>query len=671
MDIIIRSKKTSDKTKRKHSLKKIGGCFFDTEQERKGAVGKCKAKRLNKDVKTARRVKKLQETKQKSSAGIIWSYVKRHLGIFILGLVCSMCHTLFNMMTPQIIRMTVDSVITEQKLPDWIADLSIGGWIGQSVQRMLLFSAGAVVAAAALGGIFNFFAKLNTSRAAESTIKELRDNLYSHIQKLPFSWHTSHQTGEIIQRCTSDVEVIRTFISQQMVEVFRISFMLIMTMVIMFSMNVKISLVAIAFIPLIFFHSFFFRKKISKRFQEADIMEGELSSVTQENLTGVRVVRACGRENFEIDRFDEKNEAYSELWIKLGKMMTAFWTTSDFTCAMQIMVVMCVGAYSAVHGEITLGEFLALIAYNATLSWPIRALGRIISEMSKAAVSVERLRYILESQPEQDAPQVVEPPMDRDIVFDHVTFSYEDQKPVLDDVSFTIPAGKTFAVLGGTGSGKTTLMHLMNRLYEIEDGKGKITIGGVDIKDISLAYLRKNISIVLQEPFLFSRTIQENIGIACREIDPSRKFDAVQEAAREACIDESIQNFKNGYDTVVGERGVTLSGGQKQRVAIARMLMQQASIMIFDDSLSAVDAETDAKIRAALRERLGAATVILISHRVTTLMQADQILVLEHGRVADMGTHAELIGRPGIYQDIYNIQMQSDDRKLIAEGGAD
>ena len=398
--------------------------------------------------------------------------------------------------------------------------------------------------------------------------------------------------------------------------------------------------------------------------------EGVLSSVVQENLTGVRVVRAFGRENFEIDRFSEKNSAFSELWIRLGHMMTAFWSTGDLIMALQVLTVICVGTVSAVNGEITLGEFLAFVSYNATLSWPVRGLGKILAEMSKTGVSIDRVGYILQSEPEQESPEALTPPMDKDIVFDHVTFGYDNQKPVLDDVSFTIPAGSTFAVLGGTGSGKTTLMHLLNRLYDLEEGQGKITVGGVDINKISRSHLRKNIAIVLQEPFLFSRTIRENIGITFRGQDEDSMMEYVRAAARSACVDEAIEGFTNGYETIVGERGVTLSGGQKQRVAIARMLTQNAPVMIFDDSLSAVDAETDAKIRQQLKEKMGHATTILISHRITTLMQADRILVLDGGKVADIGTHEELISRDGIYREIYQIQMNNADRELLRQSAS-
>ena len=608
---------------------------------------------------------------QKSKAyAVVFRFVKENLWLFGLGLLCSMLNTAFNSLTPQIIRMTVDSIIGSEELPGWFTALGLQRLSQGDTARVLLLAAAAVLAAAILSGVFSFLARINTARASENAIKSLRDALYGHIQKLPFSWHTAHQTGEIIQRCTSDVEVIRNFVSAQMVEVFRIVFLIVMTMAIMFSMNVKISLVVAVFIPIIALYSFFFSSKISKRFMDADIAEGKLSSTVQENLTGVRVVRAFGRENFEIERFDERNNHFADLWIRLGHMMTTYWSTGDFIMALQVLTVICVGTVSAVNGEITLGEFLAFVSYNATLTWPVRSLGKILAEMSKTGVSLERVSYILLAEPEHDPPRALQPPMDRDISFEHVTFGYENQKPVLDDVTFTIPAGSTFAILGGTGSGKTTLMHLLNRLYDLEPGCGRITIGGVDISRIGRGYLRKNVAIVLQEPFLFSRTIRENIGITAQERDRDAMLEYVRAAARSACVDEAIEGFAQGYETVVGERGVTLSGGQKQRVAIARMLTQNAPVMIFDDSLSAVDAETDAKIRQQLKEKMGSATTILISHRITTLMQADRILVLDNGRVADLGTHEELIARPGIYRDIYEIQMNNADRELLQKAAA-
>ena len=600
------------------------------------------------------------------SFGLIRRYLKGFYHLFVLALICSVLGTIFNSLTPQIFRFAVDGVLggDGSSLPDAIRNLLDLSWISQNPLSALSLAAGAAILTALLSGLCSYGFRMCTTKGSEGFVKALRDSLYGHIQKLPFQWHVAHQTGEIIQRCTSDVEVVRSFITNQLLEVIRTVFLVVFSLSIMFSMNVKLATIAAVFIPVVMAYSGIFYAKIATRFRVADEAEGELSSTVQENLTGVRVVRAFGRERFEIERFDKKNNTFANLWIQLGKLMSLYWSLGDLITGLQVMTIISVGALLAVRGELTLGEFLAFVSYNSSLIWPVRGLGRILSEKSKAGVSIDRVAYILKAEEETDPADAQTPPLDRDIRFEDVTFSYEGQKPVLDHLSFTIPAGSTFAVLGRTGSGKSTMMHLLDRLYDLGEGQGRITIGGVDLRTIRRDYLRKGIGLVLQEPFLFSRTIRENIAIS----RPGSGMEDIRGAAGIACVDEAIDTFTDGYDTVVGERGVTLSGGQKQRVAIARMLMQKAPIMIFDDSLSAVDAETDAKIRAALKERMGSATVILISHRITTLMQADQILVLEDGHLAQLGTHNELIHKDGIYKDIYDIQMSSSDRELLEEG---
>ena len=338
--------------------------------------------------------------------------------------------------------------------------------------------------------------------------------------------------------------------------------------------------------------------------------------------------------------------------MKLCKLLALFWGAGDLFSGLQLMTVVIFGTVLCVRGQMTAGAFIAFISYNSMLTWPVRQLGRMVSEMSKAGVSIDRLCYIMNSEEEKDKADAVTPDMRGDIVFDHVSFGYGDV-PILKDVSFTIPKGTTFGILGGTGSGKSTLMYLLNRLYDLPEQNGRITVGGVDVADMKGEWVRSNIGMVLQEPFLFSRTIAENIGIAKEELSLSD----IRKAAAIACVDDSIMEFSQAYDTIVGERGVTLSGGQKQRAAIARMLTQKTPIMVFDDSLSAVDADTDARIRQELRKNLGDSTVILIAHRVTTLMQADCIMVLDKGQIAEIGTHEELMEHGGIYRKIYDMQM--------------
>lgn len=605
--------------------------------------------------------------KKTKKSSIILPFLKGSFHFFAFALLFSMMNTVLNGAIPQIIRVSVDSIIGGKPLPlpESLTEALGLSRLLQSPYQALFTAAAAISVTAVFCGICTYFSRMCTARGSEGFVKSIRDRLFGHIQKLPFAWHVRHQTGEIIQRCTSDVEVIRNFVSNQLLEVFRITFLIFFSMFMMFSMNVKISLIALAFLPVVIGYSGFFYANISKRFRRADEAEGALSSTVQENLTGVRVVRAFGREQYEIDRFDEKNNTFARLWIHLGRLLSAYWGAGDLLTGIQILTIIVVGTVEAVGGNISLGEFLAFVSYNTTLIWPVRSLGRILSEMSKAGVSIDRVAYILHSEEEPVSAAGISPSLAGDIRFDHVSFSYEGGKPVLQDVSFTIPEGGTFAILGGTGSGKSTLTHLLDRLYPLADGCGSITIGGKNIADIPLDHLRRQIGIVLQEPFLFSRTIRENISIS----RPSSTLEEVRHAARTACVDDAVCGFSEGYDTIIGERGVTLSGGQKQRVAIARMLLEHTPIMIFDDSLSAVDAQTDAKIREQLRKELGNCTVILISHRITTLMQADQILVLQNGKVAGLGSHSELLRNNEIYKEIYEIQMNSRDRELLEKGG--
>ena len=597
---------------------------------------------------------------------MIFRFLKGSYRYFLLAVMFSMLYTVFNSLTPQVIRAMVDSIIGTEpfQLPEPVIALieQVGG--REYIRSHLLWVVAAILLIALCAGVCTFFSRTATAVGAEGFTKRIREALFSHIQRLPYQWHVKNRTGDIIQRCTSDVEMVRNFVSGQMLEMVRIVFLLVFAMSLMFSMDAKLTWVALAFVPVVVLYSFLFYSKISARFRKADEAEGQLSATVQENLTGVRVVRAFGRESYEIERFDQKNNLFADLWIRLSYVMGMYWGFGDLFTGLQIMTILVLGTIETVHGNISVGTFMAFISYNATLVWPIRSLGRVLSEMSKAGVSIDRINDILSEQEEADDPAALTPDLHGDITFDHVQFGY-GETPILQDISFTVKAGSTFAILGGTGSGKSTLMHLLDRLYELPPDSGTISIGGVDIRDIRLGYLRENIGMVLQEPFLFSRTIRENISA----VKPSANLEEIRRMSRIASVDEAIMGFSGGYETIVGERGVTLSGGQKQRVAIARMLMQQAPIMIFDDSLSAVDAETDAKIRQALNRHLGSSTVILISHRITTLMSADCILVLSNGKIAQMGTHQQLIQQPGIYRDIYEIQTAQSDQALGTKEG--
>ena len=594
------------------------------------------------------------KTLRRQKLALLWNFLEGSKKYFLLSILAAAITALADMINPQIIRAAVDCAIGGQKgdFPAFVMQFvdRIGGfaYLGQNLWIM----AAAVIIVALFQVLSQYAFRVNNAKASETLVKTMRDQLFGHIERLPFSWHMKNRTGDIIQRCTSDIDTTKNFLSEQLTSIFRILLLLVLSVTFMLSMHPLLTVIALIPMPAILAYSFVFHRHIHDGFMDCDENEGKLSAMAQENLTGVRVVRAFGRERAEIDKFKKQNDYYTSLWEKMAKIMSKFWSLSDILAGVQGMLVVVFGAWFCINGSMLQGEYIAFIAYNSMLVWPIRQLGRMISELSKAGVSIDRIFYIMNSPVEQDDPDATDAPMDGDICFDHVNFSYENAPEILHDISFTMKAGTTLGILGGTGSGKSTLMLLLDKLYELAPENGSITIGGRDIRKIKTAHLRKNIGMVLQEPFLFSRTIAENIGITSPELDMER----IRDAARAAALDETVVSFAQGYDTMVGERGVTLSGGQKQRTAIARMLTQNVPIMIFDDSLSAVDTETDAKIRHAISQRFGKASVILISHRITTLSAADKILVLDHGRIAEEGTHDVLKSAGGIYQKIYESQ---------------
>ena len=590
---------------------------------------------------------------------LLWQFLTGSKRFFLASILAASVTALADMLQPQIIRAAVDCAIggKEGDFPGFVMDFvnSIGGfaYLGQHLWIMAL----AVIIVAAFQVASQYAFRVSNTKASETLVKTMRDMLFSHIERLPFGWHMKNRTGDIIQRCTSDIDTTKNFLSEQLTSIFRIVVLLILSITFMSSMHPVLTLIALIPAPIIILYSVQFHGTVHKGFMDCDENEGKLSAMAQENLTGVRVVRAFGREKAEIDKFEKQNNHYTKLWEKMAKVLSRFWSISDVLSGIQVMLVVACGAWFCVQGSLSEGEYLAFISYNAQMVWPIRMLGRMISEMSKAGVSIDRVAYIMHSPLEQDDPEATDAPMDGDICFEHVNFAYENAPQLLHDINFTMKAGTTLGILGGTGSGKSTLMLLLDKLYPLEEDCGRITIGGTDIRKIKTDHLRRNIGMVLQEPYLFSRTIAENIGITGATLD----MDTVRSAAAAAALDDTVMSFAQGYDTMVGERGVTLSGGQKQRAAIARMLTNDTPIMIFDDSLSAVDTETDAKIRQAIAKRFGKSSVILISHRITTLSSADKIIVLDRGRIVEEGTHDELKAAGGIYQKIYETQSGSQE----------
>ena len=602
----------------------------------------------------------MSKEKFPTKLSMIWHFLRGSKGYFGLSILFACLVSLLELINPRIIAFTVDSVINHKEvvLPEGVQNCidAIGGI--DFLRHNLWVIAIIVMIVALLAVSCRYFFQSFTAMGSEKLVKTMRDDLFTHIMHLPFKWHSENHTGDIIQRCTSDVDTIKGFLSEQLIYLVRIVILIVLVLFFMFSIDVKLALATSAFIPVIVGYSLFFHAKIGNAFEVADEEEGKLSSIAQENLTGVRVVRAFGREVYERERFEKQNEHYTNMWTHLMRLLSAFWMSSDMISNLQMLVVIAYGAIITVNGGMSAGNYIAFIAYNSLLLWPVRSLGRTIANMSKAGISIERLRYIMNSEMEEDKPNAVTPDLLQDIEFKNVSYQYENgTAEVLENVSFKIKAGTTFGILGGTGSGKSTLMYLLDRLYQLPDDHGQITIGGIDIRDMKAEWIRENIGMVLQEPYLFSRSLSENIKIAKQSADMKE----IRTAAKIASLDVAISHFKEGYNTYVGERGVTLSGGQKQRAAIAQMLIRKPPIMIFDDSLSAVDAETDAKIRTGLKDNISESTVILISHRITTLMAADHIIVLDKGRVVEEGTHEQLLEKQGIYHRIYEMQSQQSE----------
>ncbi len=525
------------------------------------------------------------------------------------------------------------------------------------------------VGLALLQGVFSFLSGKWASQTAEDIARRLRDYLYDHIQRLSFTYHDGAKTGDLIQRVTSDLDAVRRFYAEQAIGLGRIVLLFVVNFVALLNLNVRLGLISVVVAVPITIVSVFFFKKMSRTWEHFQQREAELSTTLQENLTGVRVVKAFARQVFEMNKFEENNMAQFKAGRGLVMMHAFFWPSTDILCAAQMLTGFFIGALMAINGEITLGTYLAYAGLVVWVIWPLRNLGRIIVQTSTGLVSFGRVLEILKQdrEPVDEGTYLPEGDVRGEIVFDGVSFRYDGEEgAVLEGISFSVDPGQAVALLGSTGSGKTSLVNLLPRFYEVSDGR--LTLDGVELKEYPRSTLRRQIGIVEQEPFLFSRTIRENItyGVG-REVSSEE----AEEAARAAAIHDVILSFPKGYDTLVGEKGVTLSGGQKQRVAIARTLLKDPRILILDDATSSVDTETEGEIRAALQRLMKGRTTFIIAHRIQSVMNADLILVLDHGKIVQRGTHEVLMAeREGIYRRIYDVQARIEDelQREVVEG---
>lgn len=577
---------------------------------------------------------------------------KRNLLVMIIATFVYVAVVLIN---PLLLQFTVDNVIGNQTItqPIWLFFANLFGGIA-SIQNHLWIIAVLIIVLNAISGLALFLRGQANGQFAEVFTQRLRNDLYDHLQTLPYTYHVHAKTGDLIQRCTTDVDTINRFLSNQVRELVYAVFMVGISLTVMFSISVKMTLISMVVFPFIFFFGYIFFKKMQTVFRESDEADAALSDVFKESLDAVRVVKAFNRERFELEKFTEKNRVYKEKTNHLIWLLGVYWGLSDMLCFLQILAVVIASIFEVRRGAMTVGNAVVFISYISTVLWPIRNVGRILSDMGKVTVSVERLNEILENEVEA-LDKGITPTVKGDIEFKHVSFMYDDgTENVLEDISFHIEPGETVAIMGPTGSGKSSLVHLLTRIYDASGGE--ILIDGENINTIAPRHMRKNVGIVLQEPYLFSKTIFENIKIA----QPQASEREVHDASRIASIHDVIMNFDQGYDTAVGEKGVTLSGGQKQRVAIARTVINNYPIVIFDDSLSALDAKTDAAIRDALASFEEKHTTLIITHRVNSAQNADKIIVINNGVVEQIGKHKDLVKQKGLYQTIANIQSNQE-----------
>ena len=582
-------------------------------------------------------------------------FIRKYLGKLwvkqILVFLIVIIYTFGNLFSPLMFSFIIDNLIEGKQITSPIFLFLTNNLGGVEYLRNNLWLAAIVlVLVNVVVGLCIFFRGKLNSEISQQMSQDIRNDLYNNIQLWPYSTLSRSKAGDLIQRCTSDVEVVRQFFSGQLAEVVYAVSITVFANVVLFSINSSLAIYSLVTLPVLFIVSLLFFKSIQKFFTRFDETEAELTTVMQENLSNLRVVRAFNREKYEMDKFSIKNKELSKIDFELINHLGFQWGVGGSLSMAQVLLTTLIGIFFVINNQITIGQFSVFISYQSMIVYPVRSLARLLSNMGKMKVSIERLLEILNEKTEDiESGKVLD--IKGDIKFSHVGFQYDDGTfPVLKDISFSVKPNETLAILGPTGSGKSTLVHLLTGLLDYTEGS--ITIDSVELKDIQKKCLRKNVGIVLQEPFLFSKTIYDNIKISRKDADKSK----VYAAAKIASVHDVISEFSGGYDTLVGEKGVTLSGGQKQRIAIARTIINDCPILIFDDSLSAVDTQTDNEIRKAIKSLRKKCTTIIIAHRISSAQDADHIIVLENGRITQNGNHQQLVNQPGLYKRIYEIQ---------------
>ncbi len=599
----------------------------------------------------------MNNTVSKTSRNSLWVITQGQRTRYSLALVAMGLASVFAIAAPLVGMYALDVVVYR--------DFSLGTNVLVSLTRelsgsdsfawYLWLSAAAGVVLTLLAGVFSFLKSRWAAIASEALAQRLRDELFGHLHRLPADFFDAADSGDLVQRCTSDVETIRVFLQAHVVEIGRAVLLLFAMLPVLFWRDYRLAWLSICLMPLLGVGAFVFFRRIKTLFEITDASEGVLTAVLKENLTGIRVVRAFARHDFERDRFGERNRAFRDNYYRLNKVMAIYWCASDFIATCQIGIVLIAGGVFLVEGSLTVGELFVFISQVSMVIWPIRHLGRVLTDSGKAIVALGRVDHILKSPEESVEPTPATGRGRGAITVRNLDFSYPNGQGILRNMSLSIAPGETVALVGPPGCGKTTFIRVLLRFYPYQ--RGQIEIDDLEINETDREWIRAQIGVVLQDPFLYAQTIDSNLRVG----RPTAPHEDLLQAAQDASLHESISKFANGYDTMVGERGVTLSGGQRQRVALARALLKDPPILVLDDSLSAVDTDTEHRILTALEQRRGRRTTLIVAHRLTTVRNADRILVMDDGCIVQQGSHQQLAEEQGPYRRLCEIQGALDE----------
>ena len=567
------------------------------------------------------------------------------------ALTCQFAASFFAMLPPQIIRVFIDSVIGEAPLevPGFIAAL-VNGWGGVGFLRSNYWVAAVLIVLVGLGYFgFRYLYDLLAGGVGETVAKRMRDRIYTHLVRLPYDYFVKTPAGDILQRCSSDIGEIQGLLTSDLLAISGAVIMVILNLTMMITIDPFLTLISLALFPVMILLNIFVKGRISRSFSVMKSRSDDLAGFMHQYVQGIRVVKAFGRQAFERKRFSAVNQNAGEALRDREYAGAAYWPFFLAVTLAQTALVIIFGIFRASSGASTVGAVVAISTYARSLMNQLGHFGYIMISIAGAQVALKRLDDILDKPVEDMSGVTPDAPPRGEIAFRDMSFSF-GEKQILRDITFSVQPGQTIGILGKTGSGKSTLVQLFLRLYDYDHGE--ILLDGRPLRTLSREYLRKYVGVILQEPFLFSRSVSENIAIAREDAGQ----EAVEEYASIACVDGDIRAFNQGYETVVGEKGITVSGGQRQRIAIAQTLIRDTPILILDDSLSAVDIDTDRHIREQLRLHTRDKTIFLISHRVDSLRSADHILVFENGRITQQGTHEALAAQEGLYRRIMEIQ---------------